>query len=186
MTLAAIVLAAGSATRFGGDKLSALLDGKPLLYHAIHAARAAPVAEVIVVTREGFDLGAWQGEPLVTAVTIASDALSTSLKMGIEAARPVGGAFVFLGDMPRIPHGLAAQLADALGDDYAAVPCCDGKAGHPVLLSSRSFADVMNLTGDAGAGKLLKSRTDIVYVDCADPGVLLDIDRPGDLQALAG
>ncbi len=184
MRLAAVVLAAGKATRFGGDKLSALLGGEPLLAHAIRAARAAPVERVIVVTRTGFDIGLWPGEPTVERVEIASDALSVSLGGGIAAVQGMDGVFVFLGDMPRVPHDVAGQLAAALGDNYAAIPRCEGKSGHPVLLSARSFADVARLSGDSGAGKLLKARSDVAFVDCDDPGILMDVDRPEDLDAL--
>jgi molybdenum cofactor cytidylyltransferase len=184
MRLAAVVLAAGSATRFGGDKLSALLDGEPLIIHAIRAARAAPVERVIVVARQGLVLGEWQGAPDVSRVEITSDALSVSLKAGLAAADGMDGILVFLGDMPRVPHQVAGQLAAALGGNYAALPRCEGKSGHPVLLSARSFADVALLTGDAGAGKLLKARGDVAYVDCDDPGVLLDVDRPEDLAGI--
>lgn len=182
MRLAAVVLAAGKATRFGSDKLSALLHGEPLLHHAIRAARAAPVERVIVVGSEGTDPGEWPGAPPVESVAIASDALSTSLKAGVAAAGDGDGLFVFLGDMPRVPHQVAGRLAEALGESYAAVPRCAGKSGHPVLLSARSFADIALLTGDAGAGKLLKAHSDVVFVDCDDPGVLLDVDRPEDLR----
>jgi molybdenum cofactor cytidylyltransferase len=184
VSLAALVLAAGKATRFGSDKLSALLDGEPLLHHAIRAARAAPVERVIVVSREGIDTGVWQGAPPVESVAIASDALSVSLSAGIAAAQGMDAAFVFLGDMPRVPHHVAGKLAVVLGDSYAAVPVCNGKSGHPVLLSARSFADVARLTGDAGAGKLLKTRGDVVHLACDDPGILLDVDRPEDLTSL--
>lgn len=184
MRLAAVVLAAGKATRFGGDKLSALLEGEPLLHHAIRAARAAPVERVIVVTRTGLDIGQWPGEPTVERAEIASNALSVSLRVGIAAAQGMDGVFVFLGDMPRVPPQVAGQLARLLGDNYAAVPRYAGKSGHPVLLSARSFADIALLTGDAGAGKLLKTHSDVAFVDCDDPGVLLDVDRPEDLDAL--
>lgn len=184
MRLAALVLAAGKATRFGSDKLSALLDGEPLLHHAIRAAGAAPVERVIVVTKEGLDTGQWPGTPMVTRVEIASDALSTSLKAGVEAAGDVEGIFVFLGDMPRVPHPVAGKLAEALGENYAAVPVCNGRSGHPVLLSARSFADLAGLAGDAGAGKLLKARGDVAHVECDDSGVLLDVDRPEDLAEI--
>ena len=184
MKLAALVLAAGKATRFGGDKLSALLEGEPLLHHAIRAARAAPVERVVVVAREGLDAGEWPGAPEVRQIALASDELSASLKAGIAAAGEVDGAFVFLGDMPRVPHGLAGELATALGDCFAALPRHRGKSGHPVLLSARSFGDIARLSGDMGAGKLLKARDDVAFVDCDDPGVLLDVDRPEDLAQI--
>lgn len=184
MKLAALVLAAGSARRFGADKLSALLAGRPLVHHAIDAARAAPVERVIVVARRALDTGAWTGSPPVECHAIDSDALSTSLKAGVAAAGDVDGVLVFLGDMPLIPHDLAARLGAALGDAYAAIPRHEDQAGHPVLLSTRAFADIAGLEGDAGAGRLLRGREDIAWVDCVDPGILADIDRPEDLARL--
>lgn len=184
MKLAAIVLAAGSASRFGGDKLSAPLNGEPLLHHAIRAARAAPGERVIVVTAPGLAIGEWPGAPEVTALPLASGALSASLRAGLTAAGAVDGVFVFLGDMPLIPLDLAARLAEALGDRFAAVPRQEGRIGHPVLLSARAFAAVAKLEGDTGAGKLLRSRNDLAVVDCADAGIHLDVDRREDLARL--
>jgi molybdenum cofactor cytidylyltransferase len=184
VTLAGIVLAAGSASRFGSDKLSARFRGEPLLAHAIRAARAAPVARVIVVCPPALAIGAWQGVPPVIAARIASSALSTSLKAGIAAAGDVDGVFVFLGDMPLIPHDLAGRLAEALGDRFASVPRNGGKNGHPVLLSRRAFAEIAGLGGDEGAGKLLKARGDIAFVDCPAATIHLDVDRAEDLDRL--
>lgn len=184
--LVAVVLAAGHGTRFGGDKLSALLEGEPLLFHAIRAARAAPVDRVIVVARPGRDTGNWPGSPAVEVVRIDSAALSDTLKAGIETGIKAGGgmagAFVFLGDMPRIPHDLAARLAAALGDAYAAMPRHDGRPGHPVLLSAHAFADIPALTGDEGAGRLLRQRDDVVFVTVSDPAIHFDVDRREDLD----
>jgi molybdenum cofactor cytidylyltransferase len=184
--LAAIVLAAGHARRFGADKLAAGFGGRPLLAHAIEAAGAAPVEAVFVVCRE-------PPPPLrglrVETVRIASDALSDSLRAGIGAAArfdpAIDGAFVFLGDMPLIPHALAHELAARIGPGYACLPRFGGKPGHPVLLAARAFPDVLALEGDAGAGKLLRARDDVVFVDTLDQGVLLDIDSAEDLARLA-
>lgn len=184
MKLAAIVLAAGASIRFGGDKLTVPFRGEPLVRHAIRAARAAPVERVIVVASPGLAIGEWRGEPPVHAVRIVSDALSQSLKAGIAAAGTVDGAFVFLGDMPLVPHGLAAALAEAMGDNFAAVPRHDGHNGHPVLLSRRSFAAVARLEGDAGAGRLISAHSDIAFVTSEAETIHLDIDRPADLRKL--
>jgi len=184
--LAAIVLAAGSSTRFGGNKLSATFRGEPLLAHAIRAARAAPVDEVLVVTRPGQPVGAWDGDPPVRVVTIESDELSQSLKAGIAAAGAVDGAFVFLGDMPLVPVEIAARLAGRLGEHYAVLPRHAGRPGHPVLLSARAFADVAALEGDEGAGKLLRVRKDVAFEDWPDERIHLDVDRAADLDRLQG
>jgi molybdenum cofactor cytidylyltransferase len=186
MNLVALVLAAGSARRFGGDKLSASFRGEPLIHHAIRAARAAPVERVVVVCGDSVVVGDWPGMPPVEAVRIASTALSQSLQAGIAAAGDADRAFVFLGDMPLIPHGVAGRLAAALGDNFAAVPRHAGTRGHPVLLSARAFPEIAGLAGDEGAGRLLKHRRDIAFVDVADDAILLDVDRAEDLTRLEG
>lgn len=184
MKLASLVLAAGSARRFGGDKLSADFRGEPLIRHAIRAARAAPVDRVIVVTNDLRDPGDWPGMPEVEVIRIASTALSESLKAGVATLTEEAGAFVFLGDMPLIPHEVAGQLAEALQNRFAAVPRHAGKNGHPVLLSAQAFGQIAGLSGDEGAGRLLKQRSDIAFLDVADDGILLDVDRAEDLARL--
>lgn len=181
MNLAAVVLAAGSARRFGSDKLSASFNGKPLVSHAILAALAAPVTRVIVVAHPALAI---EEQPRLDVVRLASDALSDSLRAGLLAAGDVDGLFVFLGDMPLVPHVAAARLAERLGNAYAVMPLHAGKPGHPVLLSRRALADVPGLEGDAGAGKLLRMRDDVVFDECSDPLIHADVDRLEDLKAL--
>ncbi|MEW9854385.1 nucleotidyltransferase family protein [Novosphingobium sp. M1R2S20] len=185
MKLAAVVLAAGSATRFGSDKLSAPFHGEPLVFHAIRAARAAPVEKVVIVAHPALNIGVWAGEPCTEVVRMTSDGLSISLRAGLSASGEVDGLFVFLGDMPLVPHNAAQRLAEKIGDHYAALPRYHGTPGHPVLLSCRAFADVLTLTGDAGAAKLLRARSDVLFDDCPNPLIHLDVDRPEDLGWLA-
>jgi molybdenum cofactor cytidylyltransferase len=186
MNLVAIVLAAGSAKRFGSDKLSATFRGEPLVHHAIRAARAAPVSRVLVVCRPALATGTWDGPPPVERIEIESDAQSSSLKAGITAAGDADGAFIFLGDMPLIPHNIAARLAGCLKGNFAALPRCEGQGGHPVLLSSRAFGEIAQLEGDEGAGKLLKQRPDVIFDECTNCRIHLDVDRPSDFEKLEG
>ncbi len=184
MRLAAAVLAAGSARRFGGDKLAASFHGEPLLVHAIRAARAAPVERVFVVAAQGLEPGDWPGEPHVIPVPLASPELSASLRAGVAAAAGFDGLFVFLGDMPLVPHGIAADLAQALADNIADLPRCQDRTGHPVLFAARAFPELASLTGDSGAGSMLRGRSDVAFVEVADEGVLLDVDRAEDIARL--
>lgn len=185
MRLAAIVLAAGAGTRFGGNKLSAPFRGEPLVAHAIRAARAAPVERVIVVQAPGLDAGG-RGDagPPVEALLLHSTAQSETLRAGIAAAGEAEGVFVFLGDMPLVPHHVAARLAAILGSHFAALPRFNGQPGHPVLLSRRACAHIGQLEGDQGAGRLLRARKDIAFLDCEDEGVVLDVDRVDDIARL--
>ena len=195
MTLAAIVLAAGSGSRFGGGKLLAPFEGGVLLDGALRAAFAAPADQVFVATgedaaavaaaAEAFAHGRGEGARLrlVHAADHATG-MAASLKAGVRAlSDAVDAAFVFLGDMPRIPLDIPTRLADALGEHAAAAPVFAGRRGHPVLFSRRLFPALCALEGDQGARRVLEGLgADLVAVPAEDAGVLFDVDRPGDLH----
>ena len=126
------------------------------------------------------DLARAAGLQVVEAVDFA-DGLSASLKAGI-ASLPgdCEGVFVFLGDMPRVPHEVLRPLVEALAAGALAVqPAFNGQRGQPALISRALFPQIMALTGDRGAGALLGSLGDrLAVVETHDDGVLFDIDTP--------
>ena len=112
----------------------------------------------------------------------AAEGLAGSLRSGIAALDPAtDGAFVFLGDMPGVPHDLAGDLAAALsGEVEIAAPIHAGRRGHPVLFARACFPALMVLTGDRGAQGLMAARA-VALVETDGPGVLFDVDRREDL-----
>ncbi|MEJ0023970.1 MAG: nucleotidyltransferase family protein [Alphaproteobacteria bacterium] len=190
MSAAAIVLAAGSAQRFGADKLLQIFEGKPLIAHAIAAAAAAPVERVVVVKRPGAALDsvvavARAQDSRVTTIDVGSAALSASLRAGLGAVRGAANVFVFLGDMPLVSPDMARLLAERLEGHFAAVPMCGARPGHPVLLSARAVSLAANLTGDHGAGVLLRAhKDDVITIETGDERVVFDVDTPNDLESL--
>jgi molybdenum cofactor cytidylyltransferase len=91
------------------------------------------------------------------------------------------GAFVFLGDMPRIPTEVLGPLAAAIAAGrVAAAPVCAGRRGHPAIFARALFPDLVALSGDQGARSVLE-RVGPMLVETSDDGVLFDVDRPGDL-----
>lgn len=188
--LDAVVLAAGAGKRFGGGKLTSPWQDGVLLDAALAAAFAAPARTVSVVW--GAD-----GRVLEAASRFASrtgrasrlrmvhardhaDGMAASLRAGVEGLpRDSAGMFVFLGDMPRIPDGVAARLADALREGaWAAAPLCGERRGHPVLFGRKLFPALKAQTGDQGAGKLLDALgDDLALIPVDDAGVLFDVDE---------
>lgn len=188
--LDAIVLAAGAGRRFGGGKLTSPWGDGVLLDAALATALASPARTVSVVW--GAD-----GRVLEAASRFASrtgqaprlrmihareheEGMAASMRAGVEGLpRDCAGAFVFLGDMPRIPPGLPAKLAQALAAGaWAAAPVHGEQRGHPVLFGSKLFAVLKTQTGDRGASKLLDALgEDLALVPVDDPGVLFDVDE---------
>ena len=191
--IAAIVLAAGQGIRFGeAPKMLAELDGKPLVRHAAEAALGSCVNAVIVVVghREAEVRAALGGLPVTFMPNPDyADGLSTSLIAGF-AARPdaAEACVILLGDMPRVTSamvdGLVAAWREA-GRPSAAVPVHDGRRGNPVLLSVALAGEIAELTGETGAGPLLRGRSDVLEWPAGDPAVAADVDTPDALARLA-
>jgi molybdenum cofactor cytidylyltransferase len=110
--------------------------------------------------------------------------MAASLRAGIAAVSPdAAGAFVFLGDMPRVPVAVLEPLAAAVLDGAAAAaPSFGGRRGNPVVLSRALFHAVAALSGDVGARPILQGLgARLALVESPDDGVLFDVDAPTDL-----
>jgi len=194
MALEAVVLAAGFGARFGGGKLTAPWRDGVLLDGALVAAFAAPVRTVTVV---------WGADAAVPAAAVIfakrageterlrlvnaerhAEGLAASLKAGIASLpAEAHGAFIFLGDMPRIPLNVLAPLAEAvLAGAPAAATVFKETRGHPVLFGRDLLPRLLDLDGDRGAGGILAKLGDkLALIPSPDDGVLYDVDRPADL-----
>jgi molybdenum cofactor cytidylyltransferase len=194
--VAALLLAAGQSRRMGTlNKLLIGIDGKPMVRHVAEAVQASQARPIIVVTGHQRD----KVEAALSGLGIArfvfnpdyAKGLSTSLKQGI-AALPKGteAAVVCLGDMPKVAAGEIDRLIAAFNPVEGraiCVPTRRGKRGNPVLLASRLFQELANVSGDIGARDLIAAHPELVAeVEMEGDGILLDIDTPQALARLAG
>ena len=191
MNVVAILLAAGSATRFGSDKLlHALPHEVPIAAQSARHLKAVFPEGVLAVVRpdspgvrkllenEGCD---------VVVCEQAAEGMGASLACGVRAAhageRRADAYLVALADMPFIRPSSVAAVRDALlGGAALAAPYFRARRGHPVGIAAKFRAELESLRGDAGARRLLAEHaSEIVKVPVGDPAVLRDIDTPGDL-----
>ncbi|HEU4728095.1 MAG TPA: NTP transferase domain-containing protein, partial [Kofleriaceae bacterium] len=190
-TIAAIVLAAGRASRMGSNKLVAELDGEPIVRRTVRAVLGSRARPVIVVT--GHEAEAVRGALAGLDVRCVhnpdyAEGMSTSLRVGLAAAGAASAALICLGDMPR----LRAEHFDAVIDAFRAgdpteiiVPTADRKRGNPVLWPRTYFAEIAALSGDVGARALIDRHADQVrLVAIDDPAILVDVDTPAALAEL--
>ncbi len=192
--VAAIVLAAGSSRRMGGpNKLTATIDGRPIVRIAVEAALASRAEPVIVVTgHRSTEVEAALGGLEVRFVHNPDHAggLSTSLQRGIESLAPeTDGAVVVLADMPRVDAATIDRLIAAFdpgADALIVVPTFEGKRGNPVLWSRRLFADLLAVEGDTGGRHLIGANRDAVVEVEVGPAVAIDVDTPEGLAAAGG
>jgi molybdenum cofactor cytidylyltransferase len=186
--VAAIILAAGRGTRFGQEpKLLACMAGRPLVQHVADAALRSLADPVFVVTGHQAAMveGVLAGLPVHIVRNAAFiDGLSTSLKAGFAALPPEArAAVVLLGDMPLIKTSLIDTLVrewQRAGEPMALVPTMDGRRGNPVVLSRDLAGEIEQLSGDSGAGPILRGRSDVLEYPVDDSAILQDVDTPTD------
>ncbi len=183
MTTAAIVLAAGRASRFGGEdgaKLLAPFRHRPLVRWALDAASEAGFDEVLVVTGAA-DLVEFLPAGIVPVDNPRwAEGQATSLAAGLDAAEARGHDVVVvgLGDQPLVTA--AAWRAVGAADAAIAVATYDGVRRNPVRLAREVWSDV-DREGDEGARTLMRRRPELV-VEVACAGDPVDVDTREDLD----
>jgi molybdenum cofactor cytidylyltransferase len=181
-----LLLAAGAATRFGSDKLRhALPHGVPIAVQAARPLKAELARVVAVIRPESTQLSQLlkaEGCEVVVCEN-AADGMGASLACAARAAGEAGGYLVALGDMPFLRRTSIAAVRDALASGAPLVaPYFRARRGHPVGIAGRFLAELLQLKGDEGARKLLAANEkQLVKIPIGDPGVIRDIDTPGDL-----
>ncbi len=181
-----ILLAAGSATRFGGGKLLAPLDdGTPLGVRALRNLAPCVASVIAVVRPEDEALGRRLADDgaAVTVCPYAENGMGQSLAWAIRAAPLAKAWVVALGDMPWIQRATIQRIVDALDAGVALVAATHrGERGHPVGFGRRFFADLAALSGDEGAKTLLRTHAGALQlIATEDAGVGRDVDTPADL-----
>lgn len=187
MKVVAILLAAGSATRFGSDKLlHPLPHAVPIAIQAARHLREVFGGEVLATIRPGAktlaDLLDREGCKVVVCEN-AAQGMGASLACAVRAAADAEGFVVALADMPFIRASTIAAVREALAAGAPlAAPFFRARRGHPVGIAGRFRAELEGLRGDEGAKSLLARHAgELVKVPVGDPGAIRDIDAPGDL-----
>lgn len=182
-----VLLAAGAARRFGGDKLLASIDGRQGLAEMACRALAIGVDRVVAVVPPDAGELAVRLCAAGAEVVECADAhigMGTSLAFGIRCADGADGWLVALGDMPFIDPGDVRRLAGALRTGaLIAVPEHARQRGHPVGFAAALGEELRALGGDRGARDIVaRHRLQVVTVPVADPLSWRDIDTPDDLS----
>jgi CTP:molybdopterin cytidylyltransferase MocA len=168
-SVAAVVLAAGAATRFGAPKQRLFLP------RVIARLREATVDEIVVVA------GAYDLEVESARVVDCREwerGPGASLRCGLEALSPhTDAAVVVLADGPNLAPAAVDRVVAAwrAGAGEVVVATYDGERGHPVLLARTTWDAVP----DEGARPL-----GAALVPCDDLGTPGDVDTADDISRL--
>lgn len=197
VVLPAIILAAGESTRMGHPKaLLAAPDGHPFVASIARAFAAAGVTDIVIVTGRDHDR--------VVEATVAdappvlprfarnpdpSRGQLSSLWVGMDAAvgLDADGLLVTLVDIPLVSPLVIRQVLDAWTRTRAPIvrPARGDRHGHPVIFDRAVFAELRAAPLVEGAKAVVRAHAhDLLDVPVTDEGSLVDVDTPGDYEAL--
>lgn len=185
--VACVILAAGRGTRFGSDKRRAEGPwGGPLLHHVLSLYR--PLFQrmaVVIGPDDPFGAEACVRFSIPSLVNPeAEKGMGGSLAIGARWLMKEGSscAVIGLADMPWIlADTIAAVAVSGLKSGRPVAPAYRGEIGFPRALPAVLFPSLARLSGDKGASAVV-DWSQALWLECDDPGVLQDIDRPEDIS----
>jgi molybdenum cofactor cytidylyltransferase len=187
---AAIILAAGEASRFGQPKQLLQWRGRPFVRAVAETASAAGLRPVVVVTGAAAESVEAALAPLPVKIVRNPDwreGQASSIRAGLAAVPNATGAALFLlGDQPQVtPDVLRALVEEHTRGMHAVVAPLiqDERRGNPVLFDRSTFGDLLTLQGEVG-GRSIFSRHQVRYLPWHDARLLLDVDTPDDYRRL--
>ena len=186
---AAIILAAGSSSRFGRPKQLLDYHGKPFVRAVAEKALQAELSPVVVVTgAENTEIKTALRDLPVKIVHNVNwrDGQSSSIQTGIKALpKNTGSAIFLLADQPQVTPTVMRALVEEHRRTLKPViaPMVEDRRANPVLFDRATFPALLELKGDIG-GRGIFSKFSPSYILWLDSSLLLDVDTDKDYQKL--
>ena len=183
-----LLLAAGAGKRFGGDKLSAVVDGQPMFIRAMDVIDAqVDVVHRIVVTGQPSILteGKMRGWDVVINEN-PEKGISWSIRLGMEqmlkAVPDLDGILFMVCDQPWLTKETVGRMLTQFEKGILSLSY-NGRSGNPVLFSKDYFEELMTLEGDVGGRQVMnKHKAEIYYLEIFNEKELRDVDRREELN----
>ena len=190
MNVGCVLMAAGNAARFGGNKLLAEFRGKPLIRCALDAIPKEALSGVAVVSQYD-EILALAPEYGFTAVKNENPELGVSrtVRLGTAAlANTCDGLIYQVADQPLLQKSTVLHLAQAFckQPDRIIVPTANGRRGNPCIFPRRYFEELQNLKGDRGGSQVIRRHAEAVLGVEVPAHELIDVDTAETLQKLDG
>ncbi len=185
-----IVLAAGTGSRLGKDKLALDLGGMPMLARTVACyAKATRVGDIVVIVGPG-QKATWKALSSLT-VHVAENpdpakGMISSIRVGLQSAWTEGKDFLLApADVPFVK----SEIVDKIVVDFRArsceilVPTYRGLGGHPGMYSAALQREFF-LHGDTQGTReiLFRHKTNTARVAVHDPDVCFDVDTEADAK----
>ncbi|MBQ3404871.1 MAG: nucleotidyltransferase family protein [Oscillospiraceae bacterium] len=187
MELSCVIMASGHGKRFGSDKLSYMLEGKPIAEHVFSNIPADVFSQVLVVARKDnlLNLAEEYGFTPVPNDDLSDDSART-IALGMAKLSPVASGCMFcVCDQPYLSPETTRRLVEAFtASPESIIRLAWGeKSGNPVIFPASTFNELKNLARDETGRHVIKRHPELLrLVQAGSERELYDIDRPSDLE----
>lgn len=185
LRIGCLVMAAGNASRFGRNKLEAVVEGKTLLRRALEAVPAEEFHAVTVVTQ--YDGASSLAEEFGFAVVRNHRpelGLSRTVRLGTQAMADCDAILYQVADQPLLERETVRRELELFRRNPERIVALghDGVRGNPCIFPRRFFPELLALTGDTGGSTVIRAHPDALLLCPAPPAELRDVDT---VEALA-
>ena len=188
MQIGALIVAAGMSTRMGEFKPMLSIGSISIAQRVIATLSQAGVSKIVMVT--GYNATilerhlAGNGIIFLRNEDYETTQMFDSVKIGLRYLLDKCDKVLFTPvDVPLFTAKTVKATLDS-GASLAA-PMCDGKQGHPILISNSLIPEILNDCGEMGLkGAMDRCSIPLLRLDVEDPGTIHDADTPEDFSAL--
>lgn len=185
--LGCVVMAAGSARRFGDNKLESQLRGRSLILRALETVPTELLDTVVVVTQYPEVMRLAQ-EFRFAAVhnPHPEKGLSHTIALGLTGLRDCAGVLFLVADQPLLRRESVERLIRTWREQPEKIAALShgGVRGNPCLFPARFFPELLELRGDQGGSAVIRRHEDQLLLLEVPEAELTDVDTQADLEAL--
>ena len=188
--VAAVVLAAGTSSRMGSNKLLLPWGEVTVLERTLANVAASGVTETGIVVgyeQERIEPLARRYGTLILNESYAKGMLSSVQAAVAQLPDTIDAALIVLGDQPLVAPAVIDDLlaAYASGPQGLVAPTHRGRRGNPVLIDRRYFDELLALPTEAAPRALLHNHPeDLRLMETGSEAIIHDLDRPEDYERL--
>ena len=188
MQICAVIVAAGMSSRMGDFKPMLNIGSISIAQRIVATFHQAGVSRIVVVTGYNAQLLerhlANNGLVFLRNENYASTQMFDSAKIGLSWLKDKCDRILFTPvDIPLFTAMTVTSLIESGAE--LACPVCEGRTGHPLLISASLAERLLEDGGEGGMqGAISRCGTEMTLVPVEDPGVLHDADTPDDYKAL--
>lgn len=189
MRIGCIVMAAGDSRRFGGNKLTAVIEGKTLICRALEAVPSEEFCSVVVVTQysEIAELARTFGF-LPVDNPHSEWGISYTIRLGLEALGECDAVLFQVADQPFLRRETVAAEVEFFRRHPGKLVGLghDGTRGNPCIFPAAYFSELLALRGDCGGSRVIRRHQEEFLLFEVPAVELEDADTRQDLESITG